>query len=266
MSILSNNILVKNLTEYGLSDKEAKMYLALLGLEVGTVNEAAKVAGVNRSSAYVVLEALKEKGLVSVSGDKKIQHYVATSPEVLLYSAESRAQKQENIKDKIADIVPELKALHKDTKQKPKVQVFEGKQGLNYAFMDSLNIKEKLIRVSSSADGLPGQMADYFRKRVENGIRIKGIHPITKVDRNFYKILRGLSLKSDEAIFIPKEKYNFSANLAIYDNKIAYLSAKNGGGAIIIESEEISSLMKSLFDLAFAEVKRIGKTIGTKEI
>ncbi len=260
MTIPSNNLLVKNLVEYGLSDKEAKMYLALLELEVGTVNEAAKASGVNRSSAYVVLEALKEKGLVSVSHDKKVQHYIATSPEALLYSAESQAQKQETVKNKIADIVPELKALHKDTKQRPKIQVFEGKQGLIVAFEDSLRNKEKLMRVSSSVGNLFKIMPEYFEgyvmKRIQKGVKMLGIHPYDEAAKRLVEN----SPKLDEAMLIPKEKYSFPADFTVYDNKIGFMSSDKGGWALIIESKEMAEVMKNLFDLAFEEAKRLGKS------
>lgn len=59
-----NEVLIRNLTEFGLSDKEARIYLALLELEIATAFDTAKHAGINRSSTYVVLESLKKKGLV----------------------------------------------------------------------------------------------------------------------------------------------------------------------------------------------------------
>jgi sugar-specific transcriptional regulator TrmB len=105
-------VLLKQLQNFGLSEKEGKIYLALLELEMATVFEVAKVR-INRSSAYVVLEALKKKGLVGISDDKKVRKYIAASPETLLHSAKTAAQKQEALKDGIESIIPELKALYK---------------------------------------------------------------------------------------------------------------------------------------------------------
>lgn len=254
MDITSNSPLVKNLIEYGLSDKEAKTYLALLKLEVATVNEIAQVTGINRSSAYVVLGALKEKGLVNISIDKKIQRYVATTPEALLQVAENKARRQREIKEKIDAIVPELKALHKDTKKRPKVLVYEGMNGLANAFGDSLSCREKMVRVFSAAQNLSEPIINYFHKRNELKIAVKGIHPNTDNSKKLIK----LSPEFDDSVLIPKDQYCFSADLAIYDNKIGYMSSGNGGWAIIIESKEMSEIMKSVFDLAFSRAKEIG--------
>ena len=91
MSKDTNNVLVKHLTEFGLSEKEAKVYLALLELEVATATEIAKNSNIKRSSTYVVLESLKEKGLVGTTEEKRIQRFVASSPDFLLYQAQDYA-------------------------------------------------------------------------------------------------------------------------------------------------------------------------------
>lgn len=258
MSITTNNLLIKQLIEFGLSEKEAKVYLALLELEVATVSETAKTANINRSSTYVVLSSLKKKGLVSTSEDKKIQRYIAVSPEMLLYEAQNRAKKTADIKNRISDIVPELKALHKDTKERPKIKVFEGKQGLINTFEDTLSCKEKTIRMSSSVEDilkvLPEYFPDYINRRIGLGIKMYGIHPNDEMVQNLMKT----TPKFDEPVLIPKKKYKFSADIAIYDNKIGYMSTKEGL-SIIIESKEMADVMKSIFDLAYEEAKRLNK-------
>lgn len=56
---------IKELQEIGLDKKEAAIYLA--GLELGetTVQRIAQKARVNRTTAYRILEILREKGLIS---------------------------------------------------------------------------------------------------------------------------------------------------------------------------------------------------------
>ena len=260
MTTQNNDLLIKNLTDFGLSEKEAKIYLALLELEIAPVQDVAKVAGINRSSAYVVLESLKKQGLVSVSDDKKIQQYVASSPETLLSVASDQAKKQIEIREKIGEIVPELKAFYKGTKQKPKVRVFEGKQGLINALSETLMSKEKLIRFSSSAENLlsiiPEYLAEYGQKRYEMGFRLKFL----LIDGRAADAITSLLPKGYDAVYIPKDKYPFPADLAIFDDKIGYMSVDKGViTTIIIEDGKISKVMRGLFDLAWEEAGRISK-------
>lgn len=254
------NMIIKDLIDFGLNDKEAKAYLALLELEIAGVQEIAKVAGINRSSAYVTLESLKKRGLVSISDDKNVRQYVATSPEVILRLADEMATKQENIRKKIHAIVPDMKAIYKGTKKKPLVKVFEGREGLISAFEETLNNKEKVMRVVSSPMNLGPIMASYMpqymKTRFGLGIKMFGIHPDDSENRKL--ILRDPKNKDIYAL-IPAKDYKFPADLAIYQDKIGYMSKEEGGLAIVIESKEIAEVMKSIFDLAFLEARRINK-------
>ncbi|MDP2917995.1 MAG: helix-turn-helix domain-containing protein, partial [bacterium] len=55
----------KQLTNLGLSDKEAACYLALLELGPSTVSEIAGLAKINRTTGYDILESLANYGLIS---------------------------------------------------------------------------------------------------------------------------------------------------------------------------------------------------------
>lgn len=263
MSTTNNNVLIKQLIEFGLSDKEANVYLALLELEVAAVSDIAKAASINRSSAYVVLDSLGKKGLVSISEDKKVKRYIPTNPEMFLYEAENKAKIAQKIKDQINNIVPELKALHKDTKHRPKVKVYEGKEGLIHAFEDTLSSKEKIMRVFSSTENifkvLPDYFPNYVQRRIELGIRMYGIHPDDKAARYMMK----MDPTFDKPKLIPRERYKLGADIAIWDNKIGHMSPTENI-SILIESKEIADVMKNIFDLAYEEAKRLNKDINKK--
>jgi|ERR1035437_138902 sugar-specific transcriptional regulator TrmB len=262
---MTTNMFIKDLIELGLGEKEAKAYITLLELEVATVQELAKVAKINRSSAYVTLESLQKKGLVSVSDDKKVRKYIATAPEAVLRSAEDKARKQENVRQKIEALVPEMKALYKGTKKKPLVRIYEGKQGLINIFEDSLRSKEKLIRVSSSPGNLGPIIYNYIphfvAERFKRGVKMISIHPDDEMNR---ELKRKIPNNFDSITLVPEKSHNFSADFAIYDDKIGYMVKDNGGLGVIIESREMAEVMKSLFDLAHKEAERLANKKARK--
>jgi sugar-specific transcriptional regulator TrmB len=253
---MHNNMYLQELQEFGLSEKEAKVYLALLELEVATVQEVAKCADVNRSTAYVVLEALKKRGLVSVSADKQIQKYVVSPPDRLLRIAEQDAKERLNIRHRINAILPDLKSLYKGTKQKPRIQIFEGPENIVTSIGNSLNGKEKIIRVYSAGSRmfrtLSEYMPVYMERRTKAGIKMFGIHP----DDPENDLLKKLAPPIDESVFIPPEKYHFTADICIFDSTIIYVSHE-GEYSIQIENGDLADAMKSAFDLAFEGAKNI---------
>jgi sugar-specific transcriptional regulator TrmB len=157
-----DNQLLKQLVNFGLSEKEAKVYLALLELEMATVFEVAKQSGINRSSAYVVLETLKKKGFVGISDDKKIRNYIAASPETLLHSAKAAAKKQEETKSGIETILPELKALHKGTKRRPIVKIFEGENAAREVYLSLFSTKTNEIRTYANPTNIFKRVPDFI--------------------------------------------------------------------------------------------------------
>ncbi len=252
--------------DFGLAEKEAKIYLALLELEVATVHQIAKQSGVNRSSTYVVLDILRRKGFAGISEDKEVRHYVAADPETLLHKAETAVKKQEGARAGIESIIPELKALHKDTRHRPVVKIFEGQAGIKELLYDVFrNNTTSDLKTYSDASKLfkffP-ELMEYSKERAALGIKMYAINPATKeVSASFRQ---NPPPKGDNALFIPVEKFNFPVNMGIYGSKVAFISMEGEFG-ILIESKEIVEAMRSSFDLSWEEAKRLDREIKKKK-
>src|SRR5208283_2660828 len=75
--------LLKELTSFGLTGNEAKVYLSLLQLSKASAAEIAKLANIPRQEVYRVLPRLEKIGLVEVIIDKPTK-YLAISPHDVL--------------------------------------------------------------------------------------------------------------------------------------------------------------------------------------
>ena len=69
------------LQSIGLSDKETRVYMALLELGKGTVSQIARKSHINRTTTYDILASLGEMDIISISGKQPKQEYVAEQPE-----------------------------------------------------------------------------------------------------------------------------------------------------------------------------------------
>lgn len=241
------------LQNLGFSDKESGVYIALLELGKGTVTEISRNAGINRTTGYDILSSLAGKGIVSVSGKEPKQEYVAESPaSITAYLKKQADLLNENIK-KSENLVSELDLIH-SVKNRPKIRFYEGIEGLKQVYEDTLTSTEA-IRAYATVDdmhnALPNYFPEYYKRRAKKDIFIRAITPATKIgkERNVHDIE-----EKREMAFVPADKYYFSPEINIYDNKVMIASWREKLG-IIIESEEIADAMKKIYELAWARSK-----------
>lgn len=244
-----------NLQSFGFSEKESDVYIALLELGKGTVSKISLKAGINRTTGYDILNSLVSKGVVSISGKEPKQEYAAESPDsITSYLKRVAEQTAMHIK-KSEELMPELDLLHAK-KNRPKIRFYEGTEGLKNVYEDTLTSSEA-IRAYANVDDmhgtLPNYFPEYYKRRTEKNIAIRAIVPKTIIGQERQSFD---SEEKREIALVPPDKYYFSPEINIYDDKVMIASWKEKLG-IIIESEEIADAMKKIYELAWAEAKRL---------
>jgi len=253
--------MLDELKKIGLSDNEAKVYLALLELGSSTAQEIAKKSGVKRATTYVQLEALSKMGLATLfekaperkNGAPKT-YFRAEDPEYLSKILE-REQKTTNERSQaLKEILPELGKLYLSSGERPRVRFFEGIEGLRTMQNEFLKSKEKEIFSFSSADDMlrifPKHPSEYSPRRVKKGIFSKLIYT-----GSAGKILK----ESDpemmrEAKYVPPERFPFTCDVAIYGNRVAVSALRKKPMGVIIESQEIADSFRAIFNLAWESI------------
>lgn len=114
------------LIESGLSEAEAKVYLALLQTGPTTAGAVVKKSGLHRATTYQVLQRLSEKGLSSSLIIGKKRHFSAAEPQRLL---DALHEKQERLEE----ILPRLAGIMQSGKEKQDVTVYSGVKGIRTA-------------------------------------------------------------------------------------------------------------------------------------
>ncbi|MDO8524332.1 MAG: helix-turn-helix domain-containing protein [bacterium] len=258
----TNNALQMSLKEFGFSEKEIQVYLALLELGKGTVSAIARKAGIQRTTCYTILDSLVGKKLAMVSGKEPKQEYVAESPDMIVEMLKQEvSSSQEQLKN-AEKLVPQLKSIH-NIGNRPKVKFYEGKEGLKEVYEDTLTSHEEIRAYATLDDmyqALPGYFPDYFKRRAKKNIPIRAILPATQAALERMEYNKG---EMRTMALIPVDKFRFSPEINIYDNKVMIASWKEKLG-IIIESEEIADAMKKIFELSWQEAERLDKKSAIK--
>ena len=156
------------------------------------------------------------------------------------------------------EVMAELESRYRPESTKPKVTFYEGDEGLVKVYEDTLTSSET-IRSFASFEGMHGALPEYFKKyykrRAENKILIRSIHPDTPLARERTKHDKK---EWRDSRLVPKNKYDFNPEIQLYDNKVVITSWKEKLG-IIIESQEVYQAMTVTFELAWAEASRLDK-------
>ena len=247
--------MISELKNIGLSDKEAKVYLAMLELGPASVLEIAAKAGINRPTAYVQIESLKKIGLVSSQTKGKKQLFIAESPSQLEHLIERKKKEVSDQQDVLKKIIPELSSIFKLGDQKPLVRYFEGKEGLLRMQEEFLKTKSGEILGVFSADSIyalfPNHKDTYTVRRIKKKILSKVIytskkgHILEETDTESLRVSK----------YLPPEKMPFTADITIYDNNIAISSLKGKVEGTIITDAEVANSFKALFQLVWNSLK-----------
>ena len=248
--------LAQRIERFGLTQREALAYLALLSFGSASAKDVATESNLNRSSTYVLLESLVKKGFASISVKDSNRLYISSPPERLVQALEDDAKIAAERLGEAQSILPELKSIFSCVGPKPKVTFYEGAQGIETVYEDTLASSETILAYASIENmhaALPHYFPDYYKRRAAKGIDIRSIHPDTP------EALERTQRDSEEArdsALVPRKRYDFSPEINIYDNKIVFMSLREKFG-LIIESEEIADAMKKIFELSWAEAKRL---------
>ncbi|MFA6422725.1 MAG: helix-turn-helix domain-containing protein [Candidatus Buchananbacteria bacterium] len=232
------------LAEYGLSDKEVKIYLALLGQGSLTVKELSIYTKIKRTSIYPIADKMVSRGILGIYSAKYGTHYIATSPLSLL-------SRIERIKTEFQESLPELEAMQKKETDDTNVKYYKGKEGHMSVLNETLKGYSHEIFYIGSAKDLNEVISDryvldiYIPARLKRKIILKQIVFPDK----FSKTLKKTDNKELRFTRFLPANYAFTGNMIIFENKVAYFSSIKELTCVKIESKEIFEMEKEKFKL-----------------
>lgn len=230
----------------GLPKAHAHVYIAGLQLGSAPASEYAKVTGINRITAYNVLEQMVHDGRATFVKKARGKWYAPVAPEYLAVDARKNA-------DALQRSLPELRSLQGTKERKPHVRFFEGWEGVRHIYDDTLTAKSELLNFANSAvvrKYWPNYDEEYVAERVRRGVHLRGIAPDDVTGRRVHGEDRR---KIREIRLVPARDFDFTNEINIYDSKVAICSFASSPQmfGVIIESREVAETQRQIFEMAW---------------
>lgn len=241
------------LESIGLEPKEVQVFMVLNEFGASLAATVAKKTGINRSTVYLILESLKAKSLISTFTSKGVTYFQSVSPEelVLIYERKLASLK---------DMVPFLESVNQSSLLKPRIQLFEGKEGLIKIMEDTLTSNDGHILVYADVTAaVNSSIYDYYptyiKRRIDKNLVVKGIFCDTPDSLDFKKKSK---TELREVYLLPSDMFPFENEINIYNNKFSLISHKDNMG-VIIENESIANTQKLIFNICWQFAKNFSR-------
>lgn len=242
--------LISTLTNIGITDHEAKVYLAALSLGPATVLQIARTSGIKRTTVYTVIDALKHKGFIYHETKGWKQYIRAVHPEKLEDIFDAR---RETFKKNL----PELAALYNLPPHESAITYYEGLSAIKSMYtetLDELKPGDDYFIISDTAQWLSLDKAygeKIAKRRADMKLNLRLLVKDTPEAKKYMKLDKkyGGPMK-----LLPKD-VSFHSAVTITRHKMILQSLVPPISAIVVQNKSIIELQRQIFLLLWDSIR-----------
>jgi sugar-specific transcriptional regulator TrmB len=245
------------LKNIGISQKEVSVYLYLLSVESALPMEIAKETHLKRSTVYLILELLKEKGLVREVERGKRSAYISEDPERIRFLLEKLKLQTESSIKSLNIIIPQLKATLRKEGEPPLIRFFEGERAVQVSMEELVGNPKFRRELNYDAFSLELVYKLFQHKNLRKYIDLR-----TR-QNNYFKLLytsdEGELSKAEvhgqEAIKIDQKEFPITCDISIFEDEVRFHMLGKPIYGILIKNQELAQTLISIFKLAMKGAK-----------
>ncbi len=248
------------LRQLGLTNQQIKIYIDLASHPESTVVGIYKRIFFPRSSIYLELERLIDRGFVITKKVGKTTFYKITNPDILRLTIEEETKKFNNLSENLGEFAKNIGELEGNTAAPKTINIYKGKTGIKQMLWNIILSKTKLLVGFS-----PGQLEDVtdraFAEKWREEFRNRNMHnriifnqPKPLVWSNVPHFLE----KNTEIKTLDAQKIKFDRYTLIYGDVLCICSLKtdNDQYGIEIRDELLVQSYKQIFDFIWTHVAK----------
>ncbi len=232
----------KLLKELGFSEREVKVYLALLELGSTTTGPIASKTRIQHSKVYQTLEKLIDKGLASYIIKSKTKYFQAENPKRILSSLKEKEHA-------FREILPRLEQKQKFSQQPQTAKVYEGYKAIKAMFesiLEETNKNSYYYVFAFKDEYLNSPLASRFLRQIHMQLAEKKVDDRLIANNSIKKEFKEnyAGIKNLKARFT---SINLPLGLMIINDKVINWIWSSRPTAVEITSKQIASQYKKFF-------------------
>ena len=239
------------LRKAGLTESQAKGYLALIEHGNLTPVQLAEKTGESRTNGYMICEKLASLGLATKKDSRKAV-YAAAHPSALEALAERRRKIVQKNEQDIKNNLGELINYFYEKRDAPGVLTELGRSGIERIYNDILddgNDIEILRSVHDSGYMSSSFYADYAMRRAKSGIKTVMLSPATEKvlgrQTPTYDTERGITRR----YWLDPKRYSARVEWSVYGDKVSAITFGEEPIALTIYSPDIAESFRQMFKM-----------------
>lgn len=253
-----NKNLLKLLQKADFTEKEARVYLALLEIGQANVSQVAKIAQLKRSIIYVILEGLIKREYVNELEGQKINTYVAIDPSFVLNSLE-------NTTEHFQAMLPILRTLKNKGKKRPKISYHENLEDILNIFEEmSLTKAPFFIANFSLIEKQDSEFINTWINSIKTNIdSFKGrfLIPDNPINLEIAKKFKEFT----KQVKMSDELKNINMDFVFSENKLVIANLADEPFVVVIESEEMIKSFKPIFEMTWERGRELSELYEEEE-
>jgi len=254
-----NENVSKYLQQIGLSEIETDLYIILLSSGPISVRDLARVAGIKRTTSYLYIDQLINKGLIIkvVKGSKKLIDAVKPE-EAVRFLVSQKLETAQTLKKSLPIILHNLEDLQltKNISDEAEIKYFKGMNTIKSIYTEALKSKELRTYVKlEESSGIFQDNKNLFNNAFMTNkdlivkeliyasplIKEKAPELLTKNKRYFYKL-------------VPEELKLTSGDTLIFDGNVAIINYKNKTAGVLLNNRDYFNNSKEIFDFMWKSI------------
>ncbi|MDI6721210.1 MAG: helix-turn-helix domain-containing protein [Candidatus Aenigmarchaeota archaeon] len=245
------------LSEIGFTKSEIAVYFALIEIGSSTTGPIIKKAGIASGKAYLILDKLITKGLVTFVIKSGVKYYQAKDPERIIDYMKEKESELRKKEEKMKEILPYLKQKYEQKKHENIAEIYEGDRGLKtfYEFVLKEIPKGECIFVMGATREVLEKFDRYLmswnKRRIKLGIRMKIIY--NHDCRNLGKKRKNLRLTE---VRYMKPEMETPAWVDIFMDYVVTINVHGTPVCFLIKSKEAADSYMKYFELVWKQAAK----------